>query len=70
MYHHIGCGSCVECRCVTVHAMQRSAGGVHNILKLPMLHFEQFVLHCTDKLQCMHFVYAWVHVLLACVTLY
>ena len=38
--HLMGCGCCVECRCVTVCAMQRSAGGVYNNLKFYMLHFE------------------------------
>ena len=39
---------------VEIPPVQCSAGGVHNILKLYMLHFEQSVLHCTDKLQCIH----------------
>ena len=48
--HLMGCSSCIECRCVTVCAVQCSAGGVHHILKLYMLQFEQSVFHCTDKL--------------------
>ena len=36
----MGCGCCVECRHVPVRAMQHSTEGVHNNLKLYMLHFE------------------------------
>ena len=32
--HLVGCGSCVECRHVPVRAMQHSAGGIYNNLKL------------------------------------
>ena len=53
VYKLIGCSSCIECRyavCVLLH----SAGGVHNILTLYMLPFEQYVFCCVNKVRTLH----------------